>query len=300
MVRRPNDLPPSEALEEEEAEEFEEKLKEYRFAARPKPFSEVEDNLLPNDNTKHTTVIQSAMIVDQFKYFHKQEMIPMLSYNIHKDLMASATKKGKVVHLHLMEFNGSWKTPSLRVCIKWTPKSDAFYVPNILDSMLGKMGIGKEKIGDAALLITDLKDQPIYPHMDSFIVGQHYVVHVAPKHVLFIFYDDTGYHREILQPVVYGEPTRELIDRLYRGLGLSVHVKIAMMRDDKIPFSPEFKNFRFSADPNKIDRVTVITKKRSTHAVWCNEYPVERLAPAVFVSFSILCSILSLSLLFFP
>lgn len=269
-------------------------------ASQPKPLSQVQQNLMPSDKAEALKLIKTRMEEDMFKFFHKQQLRPrpdtiLTNINPNVSVAPKSPDEGILIKLQYMEYNGSWKMNGVIVFVEPgkfmdSPPGD-FHVTDLAgyQNLFDKLGLGKEQLGEAAFLITDLDDNPIHPHLDSFRdaeVGAEYVLHVAPKHVCFILTDDEGNERQFLEVVKYGEPARQLCDRIRAGLGISEWAAMTMLRDGE-PFYVEFKNFRFSKNPADIDVVTITTKKFCHQQVYYKEYPVARISPLAIVRFSV-------------
>jgi hypothetical protein len=295
-----------------DSEETLAKLLEYQNALKARGIGEVQKNLIPKE--KAIEYMDTALRVDMLRYVHDQQFRPV-SIEMNIDLgdvselsegvvssdtdtattLVLPTSEGKWITLNFMEYNGSWKKPHMSVCVSRgkSAKKSNYYLTDLADyqAELDRVSLGKDIVGEAAFIITDLKNKPVVPDFDTIKAHSEYVLHLAPKHVRFAYEDEKGNTRELLQAVRYGEPKRQLMDRVRWGLGISEWAPMTVMRDGT-PIHAEFKNFRFSSNAHKIDSVTIDIRKFSAQNVRYSEYPVERISEFTLVSLLALVNIL--------
>jgi hypothetical protein len=259
----------------------------YRAASKAKPLGLVLANLMPSYKWTARAMINCARTVDLVKFFHEQQFLPNTGLEMNFDLIdLEASAEGKWVTLHFMEYNGSWKTPHIRVFVNGGNKADYFLTDlSNYQTAFDKIGLGKDQVGkETAFIITDADDKPVYPHVDFLKTTYNYVLHVAIKHVRFVYVDDDRYKRELLAPVIYGEPSKQLDKRIRAGLGVADGAAVTMLRGET-PMHPEFRNFRFSRDLDDIDTVNIRVDLFCAQTRRFDEYPVERIPMSALVCF---------------
>jgi hypothetical protein len=248
----------------------------YELASKPQPLETVMQGLIPRTAAERQKYLDDALHANRLRFFHSQQFLPETDIKTKTNLNAP---EGKWITLHFMECNGSWKKPPIQILIKPGAEPADYYITNLGDheAAFDAIGLGKADNGDPAFIMTDKHDQPVLPHVDAVEAGGDYVLHGAAKNVRFVYVDPDGYSREFLQPVLHGAPWRPWSDRVRIGLGISEWAAMTFMRSGE-PIPPQYKYFRFSADVDNLDCVSVRTDSFSPNRMLYEEYPVQRIS----------------------
>jgi hypothetical protein len=248
----------------------------YDVASKPKPLDKVRRNLIPTSLTRRREYIRQSFLTNKLGCFLAAEFVPQV-YDIPSWVSNPETEK--VITLHFMEYNGSWKKPAMHLLLKPGPRPSTVYITDLgpHESNFHAIGLGRAEVGAPAFIVTDaVMNLPVLLHFDNVKAGDAYVLHAATKMVHFKYIDLEGIMRELLNPVVYGEPPRMWTDRVRAGLGISEWASMTFLRHGQ-PFPPDYKNFNFSDNIDELDWVIVRTDVWSEHRMLYHEHPVERI-----------------------